>query len=174
MQIALSSEQSISARSIEPAVRYATDSSAQVCEVIAAILSLMSPNSPMFRPKALRSIARSIDIWMSRLHAPTELVARESLPTLSTSIATRKPRPGSPSTFSAGTRTSSKKSEVVEEPRIPSLCSSGPLRTPWPRSTRKAVSRGLWPSPGALVRAKTVNRSAKAPLVVQILEPFSV
>ena len=45
-------------------------SSAQVSAIIAAILSLMSPNSPMGRPNARRSPHRSTAILMTRLHMP--------------------------------------------------------------------------------------------------------
>ena len=62
---------------------------------------------------------------------------------------------------------------MVDEPRMPSLCSSGPLLRPIPRSTMKAVMRGLLPSSIAEVRAKTVKTSAMPPLVIQILEPLS-
>ena len=91
----------------------------------------------------------------------------------STSIATLKPRPTSPSTFSTGTFTSSKKISVVDEPRMPSLCSFGPLFTPIPRSTMNAVILGFLPSSSADVRAKTVKTSAKPPFVIQIFEPLS-
>jgi len=62
---------------------------------------------------------------------------------------------------------------VVDEPRMPSLFSLGPLLMPIARSTMKAVIFGLLPSWRAEVRAKTVKTSAKPPLVIQILEPLS-
>ena len=56
---------------------------------------------------------------------------------------------------------------------MPSLCSFGPFFTPMPRSTMNAVIFGFAPSSAGEVRANTVNTSAKPPLVIQILVPFS-
>jgi len=71
------------------------------------------------------------------------------------------PRPISPSTFSTGTRASSKYSGHVDEPRMPILCSSGPTVNPGvSRSTMKPVNF----SPFTL--ANTTNTSAKAALVM--------
>jgi len=148
-------------------------SSAKVSAIIVAILSLMRPNSPMGRPNALRSWTRWDAILMRRLHPPTQPLASPSRPLFSTSIATLKPRPFSPRTLAAGTFTSSKKSSVVELPRMPSLCSLGPLFTPHARSTMKAVILGFVPSSADDVRANTVKTSAYPPLVIQTLEPFS-
>ena len=55
---------------------------------------------------------------------------------------------------------------------MPSFFSFGPLFTPIPRSTRNAVMRGFAPSSCADVRANTVKRSAKPPLVIQIFDPL--
>ena len=148
-------------------------SRAQVSAIIVAILSLMSPNSPMGRPKARRSLQRSTAILRTRLHIPRPPLARPRRPLLSTSIATLNPRPGSPRMAEAGTRTSSKKTSVVELPRMPSLCSLGPFFTPHARSTRNAVIFGFAPSSAGEVRAKTVKRSAMPPLVIQIFDPLS-
>ena len=69
-------------------------------------------------------------------------------------------------------------SAVVDDPCSPILCSSLPLFTPKPRSTRNAVN---WPlsNPGAPVPrpsfitfANTTNRSAKPPLVIHIFSPL--
>ena len=71
------------------------------------------------------------------------------------------PWPMSPSTLSTGIVQSSRKSGQVELPRMPSLCSSGPIVRPGAlRSTKKPVNF----SPSTL--AKTVNRSAKPALVM--------
>ena len=87
-------------------------------------------------------------------------------------IATLKPLPTSPSTFPAGTRTSSNDTEVVEEARIPILSSWGPEETPFmSRVTTKAV---MWPRPSSEVLAKTVKKSANPPLVIQIFSPFRI
>ena len=85
----------------------------------------------------------------------------------STLNATLWPLPTSPSTFSAGTRTSWKISGQVDEPCRPILCSSLPLFTPQARSTRNAVNC----SPSTF--AKTTKRSAKPPFVIHIFSPFS-
>ena len=87
-------------------------------------------------------------------------------PTLRTLKAILCPLPISPSTFSTGTRASSRITEVVEEPLMPIFFSSGPMVTPGKvRSTRKAVKclRSIL--------AKTVKRSAKPPLVMNCLVP---
>ena len=52
-------------------------SSAHVSAIIVAILSLMSPNSPMGRPNARRSLHRSTAILMTRLHS-ADAAAREA------------------------------------------------------------------------------------------------
>ena len=68
-------------------------------------------------------------------------------------IATLKPLPGSPSTQSAGTRTSLNATVVVLEERMPIFCSCGPCETPGhPASTMNAV---ILPSVSS-VRANTV------------------
>jgi hypothetical protein len=55
----------------------------------------------------------------------------------------------------------------VEDPRMPSLCSSPPIEKPGKfLSTRNAVNF----SPSIL--AKTVNRSAKPAFVIHIFSPF--
>ncbi len=51
-------------------------------------------------------------------------------PTFRMLNAMRWPLPISPSRFSAGTFTSSNDSAQVDEPRMPSLCSSGPTTRP--------------------------------------------
>ena len=127
----------------------------------------------MGRPNARRSAHRSTAILRTRLQRPSAPLASTKRPPFSTSIATLKPRPGSPSTCVPGTNTSSKNTSVVELPRMPSLCSGGPLFRPLPRSTRKAVMRGLAPSSAGDVRANTVKRSANPPLVIHILDPLS-
>ncbi len=71
LQIALSIEKSGTLASTRLAVRYVMDSSAYVCASIVAILSLMSPKSPMLRPNARRSWTRSSASRISVLHAPT-------------------------------------------------------------------------------------------------------
>ena len=77
------------------------------------------------------------------------------------------PRPASPSRFSTGTWTLSKKTGVVELPLIPIFFSSAPVDTPGKaRSTRKAENC----SPSIL--AKTVKIPALPPLVIHIFWPF--
>ena len=108
LQMALSTEKSTARASTSPAVRYVMLSSAYVAAIILAILSLMSPNSPIARPNAFRSCDRSTASRTSRFAPPTAPLASPMRPLFSTSIATPKPRPTSPITFVAGTRTSSK------------------------------------------------------------------
>jgi len=62
----------------------------------------------------------------------------------------------------------------VDDPRIPSLCSSAPTVSPGEvRSTRNAENFSL-PEAGSTIFAKTVNRSAMPQLVVHIFSPLSV
>ena len=89
-------------------------------------------------------------------------------------IATLNPFPSSPSTFSAGTFTSSNRTVVVTDARMPILSSCGPWETP-PRSrgTANAVIRPFCVSVSEVVLAKTVKKSAMPPLVIQIFSPSS-
>src|SRR6202012_6135959 len=78
------------------------------------------------------------------------------------------PLPGSPSRFSTGTLQSLSTMGHVDDPRIPSLCSSWPTVRPGvPVSTRNAENC----SPSIL--AKIVNRSAIPALEIHIFSPLS-
>ena len=100
--------------------------------------------------------------------APTAPAPSLKRPMLRMLKAILCPCPTSPSTASAGTATSSRITCRVDEPRMPSFCSSGPVETPGlVRSTRKAVNR----SPSTL--ANTVKRSAKPALVMNCFVPLS-
>ena len=89
-------------------------------------------------------------------------------------MATLNPLPSSPSTFSAGTFTSSNRTLVVTDARMPILSSCGPCETP-PRSrvTANAVIFPFCSAVSGVVLAKTVKKSAMPPLVIQIFSPFS-
>ncbi len=102
---------------------------------------------------------------------PTAPPPRPVRPLFRMLIATLKPLPTSPSTFSGGTRTSANDTDAVDEARMPILSSWGPRVTPGQAvSTMKAV---ILPS-GPSVRANTVQRSAIPPLVIQIFSPFRI
>lgn len=91
-------------------------------------------------------------------------------------MATLKPPPTSPSTFSTGILTFSKYTSAVLEHLMPIFFSGGPCVTPpKPRSTMKAVTLSrICPvfSSFTCVCANTVNTSAMPPLLIQILEPL--
>ena len=90
-------------------------------------------------------------------------------------MATLNPLPSAPRRWSAGTRTFSKCTGVVEDPRMPSFFSSGPTWIP-PISlvTAKAETRfSLRPRTSTSVWAKTVKKSAMPPLVTHCLDPLS-
>jgi hypothetical protein len=90
----------------------------------------------------------------------------------SVSIAILNPSPSSPSRFSTGTRTSSKVSSAVGEPRIPILCSTrGAAKPGVSASTMKALIPLRPPASGS-VRAKTVSRFATLPWVMKRLLPL--
>ena len=75
--------------------------------------------------------------------------------------------PTSPSTFAAGTRTSSKVSSTVSCALSPSFGSLRPLRKPgMPSSTTSSVSPSRRDVVGSLVRARTMTRLASAPPVM--------
>ncbi len=125
----------------------------------------------MGRPNWTRSLAWARALSRAPRAAPTDPAATETRPLSRADIAMEKPRPSSPRTASAGTRTSSRNSCAVGWPRRPSL--------PWivVRSspgesvgTRNAV---MPLGPGPPVRAKMRATSAQVPLVMNILEPLS-
>src|SRR5438876_824628 len=107
--------------------------------------------------------------WRSScFEAPTHPAASRNRPMLRMFTATLKPCPTSPRTFSAGTGAFSRKTDAVEDPRTPILCSSSPTETPGVvRSTRKQV---CW-SPSTL--ANTLNRSAKDAFEINCFAPES-
>ena len=79
------------------------------------------------------------------------------------------PLPTSPSRFPAGILHPSSTSGQVDDPRIPSFCSSAPTVSPGEvRSTRNAENF----SPSTF--ANTVNKSAIPQLVVHIFSPFKM
>ncbi len=142
-------------------MRKAIDSATKVCMAISPIFLRMRSNSAIGLPNCLRSRANFTPIsrqYFAPPIAPTPSFQRPMLRMLKAILC---PWPIVPSTFSIGMVQSSRKSGQVELPRIPSLCSSGPMVSPGaPRSTRKAVNF----SPSTL--ANTVKRSAKPALVM--------
>src|ERR1017187_6550439 len=98
---------------------------------------------------------------------PTQAAPSLKRPMLRMLNAMWCPLPTSPNRFSTGTWQSARISGQVEDPRMPSLCSSEPIEKPGVlRSIRKAENF----SPSTL--AKTVNRSAKPLLVIHIFSPL--
>ena len=88
--------------------------------------------------------------------------------------AMRWPLPTSPSRFAAGITQSVRISGQVDDPRMPSLCSSRPTVNPGiPFSTRKAVSFSSF-VPGTAHFANTVKISAMPAFVIHIFSPFNV
>ena len=119
-----------------------------------------------------RNCSRSLAYWRATarqsLAAPTEPAPSLKRPMLRMLNAILWPCPTWPSTLPAPTRASSRITWRVDEPRMPSFFSSGPVESPGVlRSTRKAVKC----SPPTL--AKTVKRSAKPALVMNCLVPVS-
>ena len=93
-------------------------------------------------------------------------------PPSSAIIATRKPRPSSPSSASSPSSMSLNSSGVVVLPCCPSLCSGLPRTSPGASPfTKKAV---MPDEPGASeVFAHTTNRPACVPLVIHSFWPVS-
>jgi len=126
--------------SIIPATRYTRAVEANSAAAVSAIFSRMAPNVPIVTPNCLRRFAYFTPSTKANFPAPLTQAPSFRRPTFSTLKAILCPLPISPSTFSTGTFASSRISEVVEEPWIPSFFSWGPGVTPSKvRSTRNAV-----------------------------------
>ena len=92
---------------------------------------------------------------------PVQPAPSDSRPVSSDCSAILNPSPHGPTRSSGGTSTSTKASSVVEVPRIPSLCSDGPLVKPGvPRRTMKAENPSPSPAGPPEPRAKTVKSFA--------------
>ena len=98
---------------------------------------------------------------------PPHIAPSLKRPKFSTLNATLCPFPTAPSRFAAGTFTSWRITAVVDEPCNPILCSSLPLVTP---PNARSTMNALKCSPSTF--AKTMNTSAKPPLVIHIFSPF--
>jgi len=108
---------------------------------------------------------------------PVRAAPMPKRPLLRIAMATLKPAPTSPRTFSTGTLVLSKCTSAVFEHLMPIFFSGGPLVTP-PKdlSTMKAVTLSFF-LPGlslssTSVWANTVKISAKPPLEIQSFPPF--
>ena len=103
---------------------------------------------------------------------PTACAAMPRRERSSVSIAILKPSPSSPIRLALGTRTSSKVSSAVGEPRIPILCSTrGAAKPGVSVSTMKALIPLRPPAAGS-VSAKTVTTLAIEPWVMKRLLPL--
>jgi hypothetical protein len=91
---------------MSPVVRYAIDSRPKRYVTIQAILSSTRSKSASGLPNCSRSDTWPMARSSSRLARPTDPVPRPIRPFVRIDIAILKPSPGSPSTFSGGTRTS--------------------------------------------------------------------
>src|ERR687888_453328 len=138
---------------------------------ISAIMSWTNWYLPIGCPNVSRSRAYSTDFSRhARMtpHAPAATVKR---PWSRPCMAISKPWPSSPTRFSAGTSTFSKKSSPVEPAQMPSLFSVSAVVNPRiPRSTTKA-EMPLCFADGSLF-AKTRAWSATFAYEIQFLEPF--
>src|ERR1700732_3123553 len=92
-------------------------------------------------------------------------------PSFSVSIAILYPLPTSPSTFSFGTRQSSRISSQVEEARIPSLSSFLPTVNPGKLFSIRNAVIPLYPFDASTV-ANRMNNPASLPFVIQSLRPL--
>ena len=103
---------------------------------------------------------------------PRQPAPRLTRPMSNVFMKVMKPAPNWPSTFSLGTRQSSKISSAVLLPRMPILFSEVPTVKPGNSfSTMKAVTPPRAPSDGS-VTAMTLMMSAWAPLVIKVLVPL--
>src|SRR5258708_19645844 len=84
-------------------------------------------------------------------------------------IPSEKPSPTSPSTWSSGTRTFSKKSSAGDQPPI---VGTGREVQPIERSTRKQVTPPFWGGFVRSVTAKTMVKSASLPPVINTFCPL--
>ncbi len=136
---------------------------------IRASFSRIRPNSEMGLPKAFRSLAYGAASATTLRQPATQVTPSLSRPMLRMLKAMRCPLPISPSRLPTGIRASSKMSGRVELPRMPILCSSGPVVNPGASfSTMKALNF----SPSTL--AKTMKTSAKPALEIHCLVPFRI
>ena len=102
---------------------------------------------------------------------PSACAAMPMRPPSSVDIATLKPPPTSPSTCVAGSRTSSRKICDDLLPRMPSLSSGGPTRTPLVFIGRMNAVMPLWPAALSFI-VNSTQTSATGPLVIQFLVPL--
>ena len=126
---------------------------------------------PIGCPNVSRSRAYSTDRSRHARTTPHAPAATVNRPWSSPYIAISKPWPSSPTRFSAGTSTFSKKSSPVEPAQTPSLCSVSRVVTPGhSRSTMKA-EMPLCLADGSVL-AKTSWWSATLAYEIQFFWPF--
>src|SRR5438477_4163 len=92
-------------------------------------------------------------------------------PPSSVVIAILNPPPTSPRSASSGSRTSSRNTCDDLLPRIPSLSSGGPQRTPLAFIGRMNAVMPLWPAALSFI-VNSTQTSATGPLVIQFLVPL--
>uniref|UniRef100_A0A6B0UUS0 Putative secreted protein n=1 Tax=Ixodes ricinus TaxID=34613 RepID=A0A6B0UUS0_IXORI len=137
--------------------------------------SWMFPKVASLLPNWALVVACSTAFEMDERIVPHRMADMPKRPLFRMCIATLKPSPTWPSTFSTGTGVSSKLTVVVLDALMPIFFSGGPEVTPpKPRSTMNAVMRSFV-SPDSIftgVCANTVKTSAMPPLLIHILPPL--
>ena len=102
---------------------------------------------------------------------PSACAAMPMRPPSSVDIATLKPPPTSPSSASAGRWTSSRKIWHDLLPRMPSLSSGVPVRTPLVFIGRMNAVMPLWPAALSFI-VNSTQTSATGPFVIQFFVPL--
>src|SRR5436309_8935697 len=140
---------------------------------ISAIMSWTNWYLPIGCPKVSRSRAYSTDFSRHARITPQAPAATVNRPWSSPYIAISKPCPSSPTRFSAGTSTFSKKSSPVDPAQMPSLFSvSAVVKPGMPRSSMNAEIP-LCFAPGS-VFANTSAWSATFAYEIQFFEPLTM
>ena len=127
--------------------------------------------SPIGRPHCRRSAAHSRAIFSACFVVAAQIAGSDRRPVFSVARAIFRPLPSPPMTFSAGTRTSSKRVTEFSIPRRPMNALRASTVTPSASAGQmKAVMPPLCPSRSGTT-AMTTRTSAIAPFVAQSFVP---
>mmetsp|Transcript_17854 Transcript_17854/g.54891 ORF Transcript_17854/g.54891 Transcript_17854/m.54891 type:complete len:405 (+) Transcript_17854:129-1343(+) len=145
---------------------------------MSASMKLSAWCSAMGLPMVLRSLAYASASSVARRATPTAPAATGGRVLSKAPMAILKPAPSWPSTFSAGTTTSSKKSGRVSEQRWPMLMSLSPTVMPGESAStmKPVIFRPTLASASVTARTKYQPPSpdvlATPPFVIHIFDPF--
>ena len=136
---------------------------------MSASLALIAPKSEIGVLNCLRSLAYSTAVVVILRWESKQAAANLIRPTFKAFMAILKPSPRPANIFSTGTLVSLKNTCLVEEERMPNLCSSSPKVIPLLGSF-STINPVMYLS--SSIRAKTMNRLQKPALEIHIFCPL--